>query len=193
MCACTKSHAPVQLVWASACGIYVTLDHMMSEPEEHACWCMQAALGVAPGAHIHLKSTSEMLRLTVAYAAAASVVRALVEWRDLHAAGAGNTYKRQLAAADASSLHTLVDNLLGVPAQLQLDFGDHLCAPPLCPAARRMVSCMCPACAACSNTGCSAACWAHSSLPLCIPCRQQVGLLCLLLGMQKAPTGVYQA
>ena len=87
---------------------------------------LQAANGVAPGAHVHLKSTSEMLRLTVAYAAAGSFLRALLEWRDLRAAGAGDAYKRQLAAADASSLHTLVDNLLGVPAQLQLDFGDRM-------------------------------------------------------------------
>lgn len=87
-------------------------------------------MGVTPGAHLHLKSTSEMLRLTVAYAAAASFMRALLEWRDLHAAGAGDAYKRQLAAADASSLHTLVDNVLMVPAQLQLDFGDHMCVFP---------------------------------------------------------------
>ncbi|KAK9815130.1 hypothetical protein WJX73_008307 [Symbiochloris irregularis] len=86
----------------------------------------QAANGVTPGAHLHLKSTSEMMRLTVAYAAVGNFLRALLEWRDLHAAGAGDAYRRQLAAADASSLHTLVDNALGVPAQLQLDFGDHI-------------------------------------------------------------------
>lgn len=89
---------------------------------------LQPSLGVAPGAHLRLKSTSEMLRLTVAYAAVGSFLRALLEWRDLHAAGTGDAYKRQLAAADASSLHTLVDNVLGVSAQLQLDFGDHMYA-----------------------------------------------------------------
>ena len=99
----------------------------MSAISTRLCLLVQAANGVAPGAHIHLKSTSEMLRLTVAYAAAGSFLRALLEWRDLHAAEAGDAYRRQLAAADASSLHTLVDNALGVPAQLQLDFGDHMC------------------------------------------------------------------
>ena len=42
----------------------------------------------------------------------------------LHA-GSSDTYNRQLAAADALSVHTVVDNCLGIPVQLQLDFGDH--------------------------------------------------------------------
>ena len=36
------------------------------------------------------------------------------------------TFKRQLAAADASRLHTVVDNKLGVAAHMELDFGDHM-------------------------------------------------------------------
>lgn len=36
------------------------------------------------------------------------------------------TFKRQLAAADTSRLHTLVDNKLGVPAHMELDFGSHM-------------------------------------------------------------------
>ena len=36
------------------------------------------------------------------------------------------TFKRQLAAADASRLHTVVVNKLGVPARMELDFGDHM-------------------------------------------------------------------
>jgi hypothetical protein len=46
--------------------------------------------------------------------------------QDMHGAGAGEAYKRQLAAADSSAVYTIVDNKLGVPAQLELDFGDHL-------------------------------------------------------------------
>ena len=36
------------------------------------------------------------------------------------------TFKRQLAAADASRLHTVVDNRLGVAARMELDFGDNM-------------------------------------------------------------------
>ncbi len=36
------------------------------------------------------------------------------------------TFKRQLAAADASRLHTVVDNKLGVVARMELDFGDNM-------------------------------------------------------------------
>lgn len=36
------------------------------------------------------------------------------------------TFKRQLAAADACQLHTVVDNKLGVPARMELDFGDRM-------------------------------------------------------------------
>ena len=36
------------------------------------------------------------------------------------------TFKRQLAAADASRLHTVVDNKLGVAARMELDFGDRM-------------------------------------------------------------------
>ena len=35
-------------------------------------------------------------------------------------------FKRQLAAADASRLHTVVDNRLGVAALMELDFGENL-------------------------------------------------------------------
>jgi hypothetical protein len=88
----------------------------------------QAALGVAPGLHLGVKSTSERARLTLAYAAAAGALRALRQWRDLTAAAAAGAYRRQLAAADAASVHSRVTNALGVPAQLQLDFGDRVCA-----------------------------------------------------------------
>lgn len=36
------------------------------------------------------------------------------------------TFKRQLAAADTSRLHTLVENKLGVAAHMELDFGTHM-------------------------------------------------------------------
>ena len=36
------------------------------------------------------------------------------------------TFKRQLAAADVSRLHTLVNNKLGVPARMELDFGNRM-------------------------------------------------------------------
>ena len=42
---------------------------------------------MAPGLHLKVQTYSEILRMTVAYAAAASLLRALVEWRELHAAG----------------------------------------------------------------------------------------------------------
>jgi hypothetical protein len=65
---------------------------------------------------------------------AQSGFRALRQWRDLHAGGSDEGYKRQLAAADAARVHTQVANALGVAAQLQLDFGDRVCArrwPPV--------------------------------------------------------------
>ena len=88
--------------------------------------CLQSAHGVSPGTYLSVKSTSETLHLTLAYAAASSFVAALQEWQDLRAVQGKETYKRQLAAADASSLHTVVHNRLGVGAQLELDFGDRL-------------------------------------------------------------------
>ena len=87
---------------------------------------MQVAHGVDPGTHINVKSTSEVVHVTLAYAAATTTVGALLEWKDLSSGAGGEAYKRQLAAADASSVHTVVDNRLGVKAQLQLDFGDRL-------------------------------------------------------------------
>ena len=56
--------------------------------------------------------------------------RALRQWRDLREAGSDEAYKRQLAAADAARVHTHVTNALGVAAELQLDFGDHVYALP---------------------------------------------------------------
>ncbi|KAK9908805.1 hypothetical protein WJX75_003140 [Coccomyxa subellipsoidea] len=84
------------------------------------------AHGVAPGANVSVKSTSELMRITLAYAAVQSVFRALRQWRELHASGSDEAYKRQLAAADAASVHTHVLNTLGVAAEMQLDFGSHV-------------------------------------------------------------------
>ena len=90
---------------------------------------LQASHGVDPGAHIGIQSTSELMRVTLAYAAVQSMFRALRQWRDLHAAGADEAYRRQLAAADAASVHTHVTNALGVAAEMQLDFGDKVYVP----------------------------------------------------------------
>lgn len=87
---------------------------------------LQASQGVDPGTHVSIKSTSEIVHVTLAYAAATNALTSLMEWRELASGAAGSTYKRQLAAADSSSVHTLVDNRLGINAQLQLDFGDRL-------------------------------------------------------------------
>ena len=87
---------------------------------------LQASHGVEPGAHISIKSTSELMRVTLAYAAAQSMFRALRQWRDLHTVGADEAYRRQLAAADTASVHTHVTNTLGVAAEMQLDFGDRV-------------------------------------------------------------------
>ena len=84
------------------------------------------AQGVEPGTHISVKSTSEIVHVTVAYAAVTAGISSVNEWRDL-ASGAGvATFRRQLAAADALSVHTIVDNQLGLGAVLELDFGDRL-------------------------------------------------------------------
>lgn len=73
-----------------------------------------------------LKSTSETMRVTLAYVAVQSIFRALRQWRDLRTAGSDEAYKRQLAAADAASVHTRMLNALGVSAEMQLDFGSHV-------------------------------------------------------------------
>ncbi|KAK9819963.1 hypothetical protein WJX72_004515 [[Myrmecia] bisecta] len=91
------------------------------------------AFGISPGTHITMKSTSETVYITLAYAAINSCLGAVVEWRALHGPQGGEAYKRQLAAADASAVHTLVENKLGVPAELELDFGDHLATVKLPP------------------------------------------------------------
>jgi len=52
---------------------------------------MQAAFGVQPGTHLTVKSTSEALHLTLAYAAVSSVVAAIQEWRDLRGAQVSHT------------------------------------------------------------------------------------------------------
>ena len=97
-------------------------------PPSSSFGMVQAAHGVEPGTHISVKSTSECVHVTFAYAAVTMGVSALLEWRDLVQGGGGEAYKRQLAAADAASVHTLVVNRLAVPAELHLDFGDHMCA-----------------------------------------------------------------
>lgn len=89
--------------------------------------CVQPLNCVEPGTHISVKSTSEIVHVTLAYAAATSCLTSIAEWRDLAAGGAA--YRRQLAAADAAAVHTQVHNRLGVDAQVQLDFGDDMCAP----------------------------------------------------------------
>ena len=86
----------------------------------------QASQGVDPGTHVSVKSTSEIVHVTLSYAAATHALTSLLEWRDLASGSGGSTYKRQLAAADSSSVHTLVRNRLGVAAKLQLDFGNRL-------------------------------------------------------------------
>ena len=86
----------------------------------------QASQGVDPGTHVTVKSTSEVVHVTLAYAAATTALTSFLEWKDLASGAGGDAYKRQLAAADASSVHTVVDNRLGVAAQMQLDFGDRL-------------------------------------------------------------------
>lgn len=72
--------------------------------------------------HLSLKSTSETVYMTLAYAAINACAGAYLEWRDLHASGEQDNYKRQLAAADSSSIHSRVDNQLGVDVELALDF-----------------------------------------------------------------------
>ena len=74
--------------------------------------------------HVAVKSTSNALQLTLAYAAVAAGLRAYQEWCDLQTARSSHAYKLQLAAAGAATLHTRVENALGTSAALQLDFGD---------------------------------------------------------------------
>ena len=76
-----------------------------------------------PGTNVVVKSTSEIVHVTLAYAAIAAAISSVNEWRDL---AGGAAYSRQLAAADASSVHTVVENQLGIGAKLQLDFGHKL-------------------------------------------------------------------
>lgn len=56
------------------------------QAEPHVLW-LQEHYSVAPGLHMKVQTVSEMLRMTLAFAAAASLLRAVVEWRQLHAAG----------------------------------------------------------------------------------------------------------
>lgn len=87
---------------------------------------LQIEQGVEPGTHVSVKSTSEIVHITLAYAAVIAAVRSLNEWRDLVSGAGSATYRRQLAAADAASVHTLIHNQLGIAAKLQLDFGNRL-------------------------------------------------------------------
>lgn len=86
----------------------------------------QTVQGVEPGTHLSISSTSDIVHVTLAYAAVTTALTSLLEWRELVSGAGGNAYTRQLAAADSSSVHTVVDNKLGVGAQLQLDFGDRV-------------------------------------------------------------------
>ena len=71
---------------------------------------MQEHFSVAPGLHLKVQTVSEMLRTTLAFAAAASLLRAAVEWRQLHASGLGSGCR--LASADyvASALRSCVES-----------------------------------------------------------------------------------
>lgn len=66
------------------------------------------------------------MHVTLAYAAVTAAVTSVNEWRDLASGAGGDAYRRQLAAADAASVHTIIDNRLGIGARLQLDFGQKL-------------------------------------------------------------------
>ena len=90
------------------------------------CCSCQVKSGVQPGMHLTFKSTSEAVYVTLAYAAINACAGAFLEWRDLHASGEQENYKRQLAAADSSSIHSRVDNQLGVDVELALDFNSRV-------------------------------------------------------------------
>jgi len=49
------------------------------------------------------------------------------DWQQLHGAEIGGRAMRALlAAGEASAMHVVVENRLGVEAAMELDFGDHL-------------------------------------------------------------------
>lgn len=49
------------------------------------------------------------------------------DWQQLHgAASGGRAMRALLAAGEASAMHVVVENRLGVEAAMELDFGDHL-------------------------------------------------------------------
>lgn len=76
--------------------------------------------------HISIKSSTELIRTTVAFNALQSVLAALSDWKSLQAQHGQDGTRRLLATSDASTVEVVVENKLGIEAAMELDFGNHL-------------------------------------------------------------------
>ena len=76
--------------------------------------------------HISIKSSTELVRTTVAFSALQSVLAALSDWKSLHAQHGQDAARRLLTTGDSSTVEVVVENKLGIEAAMELDFGNHL-------------------------------------------------------------------
>lgn len=95
--------------------------HMDVNPNSHS------SAGIAPGTWIRLTSPQGTLHVTLAQAPLVYALDAMTDWQGMaeaDTAAAAKAKRQGLAATDGMTVYTTVDNTLGVPAYMQLDYGE---------------------------------------------------------------------
>ncbi|KAL4443584.1 hypothetical protein ABPG75_011321 [Micractinium tetrahymenae] len=87
--------------------------------------------GIEPGVAVSIKSSNDCVYTTLAFSALHSMLMAYADWQQLHGGGggppgSGRAMRALLAAGEATAMHVLVDNRLGVESAMELDYGDRL-------------------------------------------------------------------
>ncbi|KAL4447306.1 hypothetical protein ABPG77_007339, partial [Micractinium sp. CCAP 211/92] len=82
--------------------------------------------GIEPGVAVSIKSSNDCVYTTLAFSAVHSMLMAYADWQQLHGSGGGRAMRALLAAGEASAMHVVVDNRLGVESAMELDYGDRL-------------------------------------------------------------------
>ncbi|MEW5298732.1 MAG: hypothetical protein WDW36_001820 [Sanguina aurantia] len=101
--------------------------------------------GGGGGTSLRLTSTQDNVQVAVAYAALAALLEAAPDWiqADGSAPKGGDPQgkqRRELLVTESNTMTALVDNSLGMPAQMLLDWGDHQEVIDLAPGCPRQVA-----------------------------------------------------
>lgn len=90
--------------------------HMDTNPNAYS------SAGIAPGTWLRLTSPQGTMHVTLAQAPLVYALDALTDWQGM--ADGVQAKKEGLATTDGMTVYTTVNNTLGVPAYIQLDYGE---------------------------------------------------------------------